>query len=390
MSFIDPLEPEPDEAFSPALPADAWAEKPLGAFPEDGPAIPPPPPKPPHPNFGWAVLWALGFMLVVNGTAIGAAAFVVVAEAIWSREPKNYLKGLLEGGRPSAAFLDLLGVALLVAEAVSVAVAVIVLRIIVGRDWTRRVALQPPSAAHVLLVLIGLPGALLIPDLIYALAIQVLPSFNNSQQTAEMAAQWPFWFAVLVIGVGPGVGEELWCRGFLGRGLIGHYGWISGVLLTSLLFGIMHLDPPQVVGTMILGLWLHYVYLMSRSLWLSMFLHLLNNSLAVAQVKFGAALKRLDDTPAALQVALYVTAGLLFAGVIWALYRSRARLVPAAPGDGPAWHPAFPGVEAPPPGSGMRLLRPWPSALSWGIVLTAAAAFAAAAFVSGRAAGLLP
>jgi hypothetical protein len=218
----------------------------------------------------------------------------------------------------------------------------------------------------------------------------VLPSFHNSEQTAEMAAHWPFWFAVLVIGLGPGIGEELWCRGFLGRGLVGHYGWIAGIGLTSLLFGIMHLDPPQVVGTMILGLWLHYVYLMSRSLWLSMFVHLVNNSLAVGMAKYASALKPLDDAPIPYQVALFATAGLVLAGVVWALYQSRARLVSVVPGDGPAWRPDFPSVEPPPPDSTTRLLRPWPSLLSWCIVLAGVASFGAAVYLNVQAVGMIP
>ena len=64
---------------------------------------------------------------------------------------------------------------------------------------------------------------------------------------------WPWQFGVLVIGLGPGLSEELWCRGFLGRGLVEHYGVILGVLLTSFLFGLIHGDPHQGTMAMLMG-----------------------------------------------------------------------------------------------------------------------------------------
>jgi hypothetical protein len=180
---------------------------------------------------------------------------------------------------------------------------------------------------------------------------------------------------VLVIGAGPGIGEELWCRGFLGRGLVGRYGWLLGVVFTSFYFGFIHIDPAQGLYAMLVGLCLHFVYLTTRSLWVPMLLHTLNNSLSVVVTRIPQ-LKEFDSAPGtAFPVAVFVSAAVLLVAVGWALYQSRARLVAAA-GEA-AWRSLYPGVEYPPPDSDTRVAHPRPS---WAAALAAGGAFAAFVF----------
>src|SRR5207244_1470775 len=129
---------------------------------------------------------------------------------------------------------------------------------------------------------------------------------------------WPLPIAILIIGFGPAIGEELWCRGFLGRGLVGNYGPVAGAFLTSFLFGLIHIEPRQAMVAMLMGLVLHYTYLMTRSLLVPMLLHLLNNSLAVtaSHVHFFDFL----DAPEMLAPPVYLAAGLLLLAVCWTLY----------------------------------------------------------------------
>ena len=102
---------------------------------------------------------------------------------------------------------------------------------------------------------------------------------NQEQMLRDLFLPFPWWFTVFAIGIGPGVVEELWCRGFLGRGLVGRYGWPLGIGLTSLFFGLLHMFPPwYVLATAVMGVGLHLVYFASRSLWVPMLLHALNNS----------------------------------------------------------------------------------------------------------------
>jgi membrane protease YdiL (CAAX protease family) len=293
-----------------------------------------------------------------------------------------------------------LAIPILLAEVITTVFALITLRIFLGKTWPRLIALRWPSLIHLGLVLIGLPGMLILPNLVHRFAKDIgFPVFEDPEQMARFLGNWSLWFGVLVIGLGPGLSEELWCRGFLGRGLVGNYGPLWGVLLTSLLFGLLHVDLAHAVATAVIGVWLHFVYLMSRSLLIPMMLHALNNSTAVFLAGIQLRLEGNEAHPESavlpnsfcLQIyeplafveqlssdhPLILLAGslALLSGVCWALYKSRARLVATVDAATP-WRPDFPGVEYPPPGSATMVFRPWPGWLASALVLAGTLSFA--------------
>jgi hypothetical protein len=163
---------------------------------------------------------------------------------------------------------------------------------------------------------------------------------------------------------------------------VGRYGPVAGVFLTALFFGLLHVDPPHAAAAFVMGLILHYLYLMSRSLWLPMLLHFLNNSASAVEDTLPGQL--LDNAMKQSPLLLTAAAILLLGAVAWALYRSRARLVPTPENSGPPWQPAFPGVEYPPEGTQTTVVRPGPDGLVWGIVLVACTIFAGAVYFGSK------
>jgi membrane protease YdiL (CAAX protease family) len=339
------------------------------------------PARPPHPNVGWAFLWCLGFILFTQIPAgLVAVAVIVGAYRIDPTQVPLDTDALMNSPVYSVAT----AAAFVIAELLVIGISWLVLRLVAGRDWDRQVALRPPGAAHVLLVLASFPGLVLVGDGSYYVLRRVLhlPSVADlglpgMEEMGKVFGSWPAVFAVLVIGLGPGLGEELWCRGFLGRGLVGRHGVVLGVLFSSFFFGLIHLDPCQGTMAALMGLWLHFVYLTTRSLWMPILLHFLNNSLAVLSSRHPL-LKTLEQEAGAVPWPVYLAAGVLLLAVGWALYRSRARLVGEAGGP-PPWEPACPGVEYPPPGTGTRVAHPVPDASSWAVLGGAVLAFAACA-----------
>lgn len=325
-------------------------------------------PRWPHPNFGWSLLWCLLFLIVTQ--VPGGILSIVVAFGLTKLAPNRFsLTDLTNKSTlfQSDAMSIGLAVAMVVIELSVVVFPLLVIRLVVGRDWTRQLAIRRPSLSHTLLALASLPVFMLLGNVAYNFLRKVvhLPSlsdlgFGGMEEMVDIASKWPWGFAVLVIGLGPGIGEELWCRGFLGRGLVGNYSAVFGVIATSFFFGLIHLDPCQGTMAMLMGLWLHFVYLMSRSLWLPMLLHFVNNSLGVLAPRFSF-LQLLDSPPQTIPVYVYLSAGLVLFGVIHALYQSRARLEPKIPEQLLAWRPAFEGVEYPPAESGMQVVHPAPS-----------------------------
>jgi hypothetical protein len=114
---------------------------------------------------------------------------------------------------------------------------------------------------------------------------------------------------------------------------------------------------------MLMGLWLHFVYLTTRSLLLPILLHTLNNSLAVV-ISRVPGLQFIDSDAGDIPLLVYVSAALLLAAVAYALYQSRARLAPTAPHEPLLWQPAFSGVEYPPDDSDTQVVHPLPSPLA--------------------------
>ena len=111
---------------------------------------------------------------------------------------------------------------------------------------------------------------------------------------------------------------------------------------------------------MLMGLWLHFVYLTTRSLLLPMLLHFLNNSLSVLAIR-APQLQTIELHPSDIPWLVYVSALLLLGGVAFALYQSRARLGAMSAEQILVWRPPFEGVEYPPSDSGRRVVHPSPS-----------------------------
>jgi membrane protease YdiL (CAAX protease family) len=181
-----------------------------------------------------------------------------------------------------------LAVGLALAQVLSWAYSFVLLRVLVGRDWYSTLGLdRVPKAADLAAACALVPGMLIVGNSIVALLPGAPPPTEavlgkeTMAQFEKMIRAWPWWTAVLIIGVGPAIGEELFCRGFLGRGLVAWHGPRIGVLATSLLFGIMHVIPAQAAYAAVLGVILHVLALSGRSLWLPMIAHFLNNGLSV-------------------------------------------------------------------------------------------------------------
>jgi membrane protease YdiL (CAAX protease family) len=350
----------------------------------------------PQPGFWLSALSCVAFLIVLYGTLFLTSIVVLIGKAVVSGDPNAFFSKALATGTNKNETIDnresetlprivltpdlisSMAYGTLIAEIVSILVAWLVVRLVVGREWPRRLAVRRPGGVHTILAILSWPALLIIPGPISELARQILPTLligDKKQAAEDIFGQFPLWLAIFAIGVGPGIGEELWCRGFLGRGLVARYGVVGGILLTSFFFGLLHVDPAYAMVTACMGIWLHYVYWTTRSLWLSMLLHFLNNTTGVLLSHFGTQ-DSSDQTP----VIMPVVATLLMAAIGWALYSSRSRLAPGSGSPGSTWLPAYPSVEYPPKGSGVRVVRPWPSWPAAASVLLSVALFSAVAY----------
>ena len=91
------------------------------------------------------------------------------------------------------------------------------------------------------------------------------------------ALESPVWFFIVGALLAPLI-EEIFFRGFLFQGLRARYGWVSGMLLSSGIFAVAHLDPVSLIPTFILGCVLAYLYHRSNSVWPGVILHVMVNT----------------------------------------------------------------------------------------------------------------
>jgi membrane protease YdiL (CAAX protease family) len=245
---------------------------------------------------------------------------VSAAQAAHPELPEPFLYSTQE-------FVDALLPWLALQQVALIAVVCVAIRRTMGADWRRKIGLRRPSLYHVVLAAVGIPGMLLTANLMRDLAAHVLPEVYDIRGMHQSLATWPWYFGVLVVGLAPGINEELWFRGFFGRGLIGRYGIAVGVLLTSAFFGLAHVDPRHAVATFTIGVYLHLAYLASGTIWIPILVHSLNNSLSILAMQYAAQASQ--STPAVMEIPWTTYGGgvFLLAAVGWCFFTTRVRPV---------------------------------------------------------------
>ena len=110
-------------------------------------------------------------------------------------------------------------------------------------------------------------------------AHSVLPEFEAQLQGIRGRS---LALACLSFGFAAGIAEELLCRGLFQRGLERRLGPAAAILLASLIFGALHVDPVHAAFATALGLYLGAIAYLAGSVRPAMVCHVLNNLTAVA------------------------------------------------------------------------------------------------------------
>lgn len=71
--------------------------------------------------------------------------------------------------------------------------------------------------------------------------------------------------------------EEFLCRGVMLRGMLEHISPAKAILWSAFLFALLHINPWQAIPAFFLGAYFGWIYWKTRSIWLVIFLHFVNN-----------------------------------------------------------------------------------------------------------------
>jgi len=118
---------------------------------------------------------------------------------------------------------------------------------------------------------------------------------------------------LFVIGIAAPICEEVLFRGAF-QGTLEKRGPVRAIAASALMFGLVHLNPFNFVGPILIGVGLGFVAWRTGSIYPAILWHALNNSLAVLLLYFGGT---------AFSTPLWVDASLavLFVGLLWEFIR---------------------------------------------------------------------
>ncbi|MCY6356050.1 CPBP family intramembrane glutamic endopeptidase [Clostridium sp. ZS2-4] len=133
-----------------------------------------------------------------------------------------------------------------------------------------------PKLKEYIYVILALLGYLFI----YGNTIELLLSnIPESQWVEEYFSTIPIPLLIISVSIVAPIFEEIIYRGIILEQLDRRYGMIKAIIVSSLLFGIVHLNIHQGVNAFFIGIVAGFIYIKTNSLLLSMFLHFANNSL---------------------------------------------------------------------------------------------------------------
>lgn len=119
-----------------------------------------------------------------------------------------------------------------------------------------------------------------------ALAKQIELTYDKQVKALSHLGSWPeFLMAVVIIAFIPALFEEVFFRGAI-QNLLEKWWknpWMA-IIVTSLLFSLIHLSIYLFLSRAILGFALGLMFYITRNIWVSVFAHFANNAIAVSQL----------------------------------------------------------------------------------------------------------
>jgi membrane protease YdiL (CAAX protease family) len=319
-------------------------------------------PGPPGPGIWESLAWMAGVHVIQTAAFIVAGAVLVGASlsAMDERTIDQLLHDLTDPNAMMAAAAGLFSDNLLylaaATQAATLIYALAAIRLRCGRAGLDRLGWQAPSVGHWLLVALMVVPLQLLCGRLHEVLTDLMPgSGQQYAETMEDLARAPLPLLILLIAVGPAIAEELLFRGLIGRGLVARWGLVRGIVLTSIFFGVVHVNPGQALAVIPMGIAMHFVYVTTRSMWAPITLHLLFNGVAAVVLKFG-----LDSAVASIPNHVLTASAATVTAVGLLLWQTRVQYrLP----DGTVWSPGYVSAEVPPVESGAIPVRQVPRLL---------------------------
>lgn len=162
-----------------------------------------------------------------------------------------------------------------------------------------------------------------------ALLTPVFPQSAESLQALdEMIREQPVWAIILVMAIMPAIGEEFLFRGFL-MGTLREKckPWVA-ILATTLVFAAYHMSILKMFTISIIGLGFTVAAYMTGSIYVSMLMHFINNSVSVLISLYPEQVGKLvpilmEEDPSGASLIVITLIGVVLAVIGWLLVKGK-------------------------------------------------------------------
>ncbi len=187
--------------------------------------------------------------------------------------------------------------ALMIQQLVVIATPALLMAVMLTSDPVKTLRLRWPKwqylvAAPVLAVCLR-PVVLTLMSSLSGWFFKAPPDRFAEQLEAMTSGNVELWIVLLAIAVAPGICEEITFRGFILSGFNHSHRPALAIVLSSLVFGLIHVVPAQVFHAFLLGLVIGTLAIRSRSLWPCILFHVASNG---SQVLYGQAVEKSIDS----------------------------------------------------------------------------------------------
>ena len=184
------------------------------------------------------------------------------------------------------------------------------------------------SANTFLNYLLDLNAVIPLPDNM-ADKFQLLQETTSQSQAFFLDFNGPVEFGLvfLTMAIVPALAEEMYFRGLVEGVLIDmKIGAVHAIIISSFLFALMHFQFYYLFVLLFMGTLLGYFYYRTKNLWLSIFMHLMNNGLIVlvsGSNSIGMSNIDLEATP---PVYTSIIGALLFCGLVYLFHQKTSKV----------------------------------------------------------------
>lgn len=221
--------------------------------------------------------WPVVLAMIIGSSVVGSAVSFALAGLLFARgldatDPTAFL------ATPKVLFL-----AIVVSDAVLLG-AVYLLLVRRGVSTWRGMGLGTPEVSHPVLRGLGYGLLFMLVSGSVSLALAAVGVEQDQAQQFPVEGASPVGKAAILLAgaVFAPFAEEIFFRGFIFRAMMERKGWVRGLLYSSALFALVHANVaaflPLVAGAAVLTV----AYRRSRTLWVPIVAHAVNNAVALA------------------------------------------------------------------------------------------------------------